>query len=684
MPAAFLVVVASLVALVGRPVHAAGTADHSVRRLVSLVDYIGGDYPEAVAGGKVLNAEEYKEMRDFAAASITELAKLASSLPVDAHEEVLGNLTALKLLIEQKADGSAVRSLTLAVKNRVLDALAFDTTPQQTPDKSLAWTIYSQACASCHGANGGGDGPASQGMLPPPRNFHDRDVLAASSPFKYYNALVLGIEGTSMASFAQSLSDHERWSLAFYAMGISRSKPADDPEQIWLELPKATREALIQAGLSLELLARKSDTELRDWLKSLKPLAATSLDPTLVVLRTSAPYVKSLPRTAAVVLAAQTPQAPSNDLEQADVPAAIAALGDSLEKARLAFAAGQGHEADTILLDAYLNGFERFEAPLALRDKTLVRQVEQAFIAARQAAREGQRETFEEQLAGLASQLSRAGELLSLQADVSTGTGDFFASLVIIVREGFEAFLVIGAMLALLRRSGAERRAIRTVHAGWITAIAAGFATYYLFLAVFDLTGAARETVEAVCTGAAAIVLFYVSFWLLNQAERSKWDGFVRNFAGTAHSRSKLGLLFFVGFIAVYREAAETVLFYAALAASAQSMTAVALGFACGVSLLVGIVAGIIYWGVRIPMKRFFVMTSAAMIGLSIVLAGKAINELVEAGYIQPTRVNLIPTVDLLGIYPQWESLLVQGTAVIAAGLIAAIQVNMAKKHGRH
>jgi high-affinity iron transporter len=655
------------------------SAETSVRRLVSLVEYIGGDYTEAVQAGKVVNADEYKEMQDFASASAGEFGKLSAKLPADVRGEVQGNLAALKTLIEQKADVAAIRGLTGAIKNRVIDALGFDTTPTVRPEKGLAVAKYAELCASCHGTKGEGDGPASKGMEPPPRNFHETGVLDVSSPFKFFNTLVLGVEGTSMVSYAKSLGEKERWSLAFQAMGMSRDAGGKTPEQIWQALPAATRDALAKGGLSLALLARKSDLELREWLRGLKTIPANELEASLSALRTAAPYLDTTPRTAQVE-PLPGPEAPRGGAEPSQYAALLDKTRAHIAEAQAAFAEGDRGTAEAKLLDAYLNGFEGLEAPLGVHDKALVTKVEQDFIAARKAAREGDAAALDARVAAIGESLDRVATLLAAPKAEGSGTADFAASLVIILREGFEAFLIVGAMLALLRKSGAGRSVVRIVHLGWLSAIVAGFASYYLFISVFELSGAARETVEAVCTGAAAMVLFYVSFWLLNQAERGKWDGLVRNFTNAAGSSSRLGLLFFVSFIAVYREAAETVLFYAALAASATSKSAVAGGFVAGTALLGAIVWGIVYWGVRIPMKRFFVVTSAAMITLSVVLAGKAMNELVEAGFIQPTTISPFPTIDLLGIYPQWESIAVQIAAAVAAAFLAYRQVALGKQ----
>lgn len=668
--------------------HAMPASADAARRLVSLVDYIGGDYGEAVGAGKVINTAEYAEMQDFARSSLDEFKKLAPSLPDEPRSEIQTNLTALTGLIDQKADIAAIRALTKAIKNRVIDSLAMVTAPRQTPDKQLAAARYQELCAGCHGNTGAGDGPQSPGMEPPPRNFHDLGVLDASSPFKFFNALVLGIEGTPMVSYASSLTDEERWSLAFYVSSIARDQNATAaaPSQ-WETLAPSTRQALERGGLSLALLARNSDAELRQWLSSLKDLPPQQTENILALLRTAAPYLATTPKDAQAQASADasapgpmSEPSPSSD----SFSIQIAKVRSYLDQARAAFARQDGVTADAILLDGYLIGFEKLEGPLGLKQPDLVTKVEQAFIAAREAARAGNSAKFEQDLKAIDASLDEAASLLT-GSDIAVGSlaADFVASLVIILREGFEAFLVIGALLALLRKSGADRLAFRVLHAGWISALAAGLGSYYLFMSVFALTGATRETIEAVCTGTAALMLFYVSFWLLNQAERGRWDGLVRNFANAATTNSKLGLLFGVAFIAVYREAAETVLFYAALASSATSTMAVGAGFIAGTTLLIGVVWGIVHWGVRIPIKRFFLMTSSAMIILSLVLAGKAMNELVEAGYISPTTISPFPTIDLLGIYPHWESLAVQILAAICAGLLAYRQVSLAKQSQR-
>src|SRR5690606_35447113 len=104
-----------------------------------------------------------------------------------------------------------------------------------------------------------------------------------------------------------------------------------------------------------------------------------------------------------------------------------------------------------------LQGFERAEAALGVQHGRLVSEVEQSFIAARRSARENNAKAFDLQLTALTSQLSASEDAL-VQATNLSASGEFVASLVIILREGIDAFLIIGALLSLLTKTGAAKQ----------------------------------------------------------------------------------------------------------------------------------------------------------------------------------------------------------------------------------
>jgi hypothetical protein len=137
------------------------------------------------------------------------------------------------------------------------------------------------------------------------------------------------------------------------------------------------------------------------------------------------------------------------------------------------------------------------------------------------------------------------------------------AAFVIYFREGVEAALLVGALLAGVRRLG-RANAVRFIHAGWIAALPAGVATWWLTARVIAISSDARELVEAAVALLAAAVLFSVSFWMISKVESRHWMAYLKRRLEGLSGRNVL-LLSGLSFLAVYREAAETVLFTQAL-----------------------------------------------------------------------------------------------------------------------
>jgi high-affinity iron transporter len=124
-----------------------------------------------------------------------------------------------------------------------------------------------------------------------------------------------------------------------------------------------------------------------------------------------------------------------------------------------------------------------------------------------------------------------------------------------------------------------------------------------------------------------------------------------------------------VAFLAVYREGFETILFYQALLGSAggDGAAMVAAGIGAGAVCLVGVYVAINYFGLRLPLRPFFAVTSAALYYMAFVFAGKGIAELQAAGLVRLTPVAGAPRFPLFGIYPTLESLVLQGLLVLLA-----------------
>ncbi|MBM4297400.1 MAG: c-type cytochrome, partial [Deltaproteobacteria bacterium] len=212
--------IAALTALLLVATGAAAGGDEA-KRILALIDYIAGDYKNAVKGGKVINADEYQEMSEFAARSAELFAQL-KKLDGDDKADIEKELRAVLGHIKNKTGEDVVPDLAQQIKERLIATYKIIPYPRRLPALADGKKVYLDNCAQCHGESGKGDGPGRQSMNPKtplPANFTDAERIGGLSPFKVFNTTSFGIEGTAMASFA-ALSEDQRWQVAFYVFTL--------------------------------------------------------------------------------------------------------------------------------------------------------------------------------------------------------------------------------------------------------------------------------------------------------------------------------------------------------------------------------------------------------------------------------------------------------------------------------
>jgi high-affinity iron transporter len=249
------------------------------------------------------------------------------------------------------------------------------------------------------------------------------------------------------------------------------------------------------------------------------------------------------------------------------------------------------------------------------------------------------------------------------QAGTQYGVAD---AAIILFREGLEALLVVAALLAFLTRAGhADKR--RWVWSGAALGVAtsavAAFAVQSLFSNAF--AGASRELVEGITGLAAAAMLLYVSYWLHSKASLAAWQRYIRERTSTALVGGGLWSLALISFLAVFREGAETVLFYVGIAPSI-ALTDLALGLAIGAGALAAIGVAMLIFGLRIPIRPFFVASSALLYYLAFKFVGTGVHALQVAGLAPATPVP-VPSVDVIGLFPTRETTLPQLLLLLVA-----------------
>ncbi len=601
-------------------------ADESARRVVHLLDYMAVDYPNTVAAGAIVDELEYAEQIEFSARVRETLAQLgvagADALAVDA--------AALEHAIAARDPGAQVSARARALATTLRDRFGVRALPSSAPDVARGQALFAQACASCHGLEGRGNGPAGAGLDPPPSNLGDPARMRALSPFALYSTVRYGIAGTAMAPFESVLDEAALWDLAFYAASL-HATPAE-----------RERGAALAAAEPARLAAQVS---------SLQSL----------IERTPAQLAEGDPDGAAIV--AHLLAHPER-LHGQDLPIAIAIA--RLEESWAAHRAGDRADAVDLAISAYLDGYEHVEPALAVVDPALSRGIEVEFLRYRDALRTGRGDAELETLrAALAANLARAERRLDGAGLGPTAT--FIASLTILTREGLEALLLVVAITGVLSRAG-QRAALPWVHAGWLSALLAGAATWWAAGRLVEISGARREVIEGLSALLAAAILFYVSYWLVSKISTSRWQAFLARQIREAASTGRVAALAGLSFIAVYRECFETVLFYQALAAQAGPAGAppIAAGIGAGIVLLAILAALVFRFGRRLPLRAFFAASSGLLYALCVVLAGHGIAALQEAAWL-PMTIVPGPRIDWLGIHPTLEGLAVQAALLLAA-----------------
>ncbi|MDR2051568.1 MAG: FTR1 family iron permease [Deltaproteobacteria bacterium] len=256
-----------------------------------------------------------------------------------------------------------------------------------------------------------------------------------------------------------------------------------------------------------------------------------------------------------------------------------------------------------------------------------------------------------------------------LDGKETSGLDIFVGSLLILLREGFEAILVVAAIAAYLTRSG-NKGLTRVVYGSAALAIVSSAILAVALQKLFSISGASQEMLEGFTMLLAVVVLFFVSNWMISKAESDAWRAYIEGKVASAVSTGSSIALAAAAFLAVFREGAETILFYQALMADAgEYMDMLWYGFALACVLLVAVFAVIRFGSLRLPLRSFFIGTSVLMYIMSVSFAGGGVKELQEADLIPVTPLPFVTSIDLLGIYPTLETLLPQiALLLLAAG----------------
>ena len=371
-----------------------------------------------------------------------------------------------------------------------------------------------------------------------------------------------------------------------------------------------------------------------------------------------------------------------------------------LDKAYKAAISGKGDEGSSLVNNAYYQYYEKLGFEKNVMNAisgNRVSQVEYQFKMTRKTMRDG---GSQKQIKKLVDDLKSwlvedaatldggaSGNVNGFTKAVTSSAGQAF---LILIREGLEALLVVAAVVAYLVKSG-NQRFTKWIYLGVLAGLACSGLIAVLFTFLFGGSGPVQEISEGVCALIAMLMLLWTSNWMLNKSSVEAWSRYIKNKTETAVANAQgkvaagegvsLGMvvsLAMLSFLAVFREGAETVIFYESIYSMSQDSQGMWIGGIAAAVVLLIIFLVLRFTSVKIPIGPFFLVTSILMAVLVVIFAGGGIHALIEGDLIDGHYLSSVPTNDWIGLYPYVECLAAQAIAAIA--VIALFIVGFARK----
>ncbi len=230
----------------------------------------------------------------------------------------------------------------------------------------------------------------------------------------------------------------------------------------------------------------------------------------------------------------------------------------------------------------------------------------------------------------------------------------------IVFREGLEALIIISALLALVSK-GKQESARKWIFVGGAFGIIASLVAGLLFQFLLSKisAGISNQLIEGISGLIAVIFMLTVGLWLHKQTRQQEYGSKMKEKAKAAIAGGGILSLSLLSFFAVFREGAETVVFYIGMSSSITAKELIT-GFAGGIILLVIIGIFILKGSKFIPLKPFFTIASLCIYYLTFKFIGQSIHALQGIGYLPDHMSTIFPTIPKLGIYPSLESIIPQ------------------------
>lgn len=350
-----------------------------------------------------------------------------------------------------------------------------------------------------------------------------------------------------------------------------------------------------------------------------------------------------------------------------------------LSQSHAAARAGNWKDAESLRLEAYTTFDLEIELRTMPRNPELALRAEKMFL---DGSRDqiGIKAALDARLSGpaLASAYSAALDGMNecgalLQMSISPLTA-IYTTISVVSREGLEAVVILAALLAGLR-GGDNTRIRRNIGIGVVAALIASVATFIVSRMIIDSLSSYGETLEAVVSVLAVIVLLIVTNWVFHKMYWTEWNAKLRSLTRAVNTGKETlsanMAMVGVGFLTIYREGFETVLFLQSLLLEA-GLRPVLIGLGIGLSLVSAVGVGVFYIGAKLPYRKLLVITGILVVTVLVTFLGSTVRLFQTVGWL---TIHPIPWLDIpswmgiwLGLYPSWEGMLIPPLGLVYVG----------------
>lgn len=308
-------------------------------------------------------------------------------------------------------------------------------------------------------------------------------------------------------------------------------------------------------------------------------------------------------------------------------------------------------------LREFILAWPSFESAVSTRNASLYRQVESQIpiIMAKFSEKDSQQD-----LRDLISQLKTID---------TTAAYTPFDSMLILLREGVEALLIVLSLVGLLRSTGQEK-GLRWVYGGAVAGLVTSAITAWLLHLLFPsiTSGANREMLEGFIGIFAVVMMLTVGMWLHSKSQAAAWQAYMTKQMSLVMSTGSFFSMFLLSFLAVFREGAETILFYAGMLPHI-SLPDFLIGIGLALACLLVLTVIFLNSAKRLPINRLFYVLGWLIYGLAFKMLGVSIHTLQLTNQVSSHHITWLPSIDWLGIYPSWEVVLPQIIFILAVAV---------------